>query len=417
MIFLRYDIRGKYPKELNEKVMEQIGIAVGVKWKRVVVSRDLRPSGESLQNALISGLTQNGVDVLVAPPSHFGLAWFNAFKAGRECLYITASHLPYNFNGLKFYHPDGTGFSVEELQEVYEWFERAKPRKRGKVWNIDRSEEYMDFVLENFKSDKKVVVDFGGGATTLYVPKVWRKICEHVGFLHERPDPYLKVRNPEPVPEALGKLKGAMKGKDLGVAYDGDGDRVVFLDDEGKFLSPEEVAVYLAREMHAPRIVANIDCSMLLEEALPDAEVYRVPVGHPYVTRACREKRADMGVESSGHFIITKYSYFDDGVLVSFALASELDVSLSSFRKKLPKYYKKRFKFKVRDRKKTMEKLKKRLEKEYELNLMDGIKVEFEDAWVLIRPSNTEPVIRLTIEAKSKKRFEQLKKEFLKLLK
>ncbi len=415
-IFRAYDIRGVYGKGLDEAIMRDIGRAVGTLYKKVLLGADLRYSSPKLKDAFISGFKTTGSKLYVSPDGNFGMVWYSAHLKNAICAYITASHLASQWNGLKIYYPDGTSpvGEIKRIESMYK--EKNFNSGKGEVEELDISNKYFNLLKENFDVKCSPAIDFGGGATTKGIPRIWKDIAKKPYLLYEKPDPFLEVRNPEPKEDNLAELKKIVKTskKDVGIAYDGDGDRASFIDDKGEFVATEKIIAFLAEGMHKPKIVMNVECSNVIRDYLPDAKIYEVPVGHTYVTTTCKKYKADFGVEPSGHFIVGKYFYFDDAIIASMAVADKLKTKLSDFTKKLPKYYHERIGFEVKEEKKyeIMQELKEKLGGEYKILTIDGIKVVMEDAWVLIRPSNTESKIRMTIETKTKEKLERLKKEF-----
>jgi phosphoglucosamine mutase len=414
-IFRAYDIRGIYGESLTISVMEDLGKAVGSMHKRVLIGADLRHSSPELKKAFVRGFKTTGSELFVGPDGSAGMVWYNAHLKNAVRAYITGSHLEVEWNGLKLHYPNGVSTTPEEMKAMEDIYEKKDFREgESRVENVDLSEKYYELLTESFKAKCNPIIDFGGGAATKGIPDVWRKIAKKAHFLFEKTDPFLKVRSPEPNEKTLIKLKEKVVGKDIGIGYDGDADRAAFFDDKAKRVLPEVMVVLMAEEMDKPRIVMTVECSNVIRDCLPDAKIYTVPVGHGFVTPACMEHKANFGVESSGHFVVGKYSYYDDAVLASMAVTDKLDGKLSRFTKKLPEYSYEQINFKVTEDRKAplMEKIREEMEKDYEIDAMDGIKVIFDDGWALIRPSQTEAKVRLTIETKTRSRLENLKKQF-----
>jgi len=418
-IFRAYDLRGKLGETLTPKIMENIGKAVGTLYKRVMVGADLRYSSPEMKGSFISGFKTTGSDLFIGPEGSAGLVWYSAHIKNAVCAYITASHLNSEWNGLKLHHGTGVSATPDEIRRLEAVYNQGDFQTgESHIENIDFSQKYCDIMTEEFKAKCDPVIDFGGGAASKHIPDIWRKVANNPKFLFEKTDPYLKVRDPEPNEHTLTELRKMVQGKDIGMGYDGDGDRVTFFDETGQRVLPENIVILLSKDIHKPKIVVNVECSNVIKDYLPDAKIYTVPVGHGFVTPACMNHKADFGVESSGHFVVGKYFYFDDAVIASLAAADELEGKLSNFTKKLPKYYYEQVNFRVPDEEKEdlMIKIKEKMEQDYEVNTMDGVKVILDDAWVLIRQSLTEAKVRLTIEAETKDRLENLKKQFSELI-
>ncbi|MFH1623320.1 MAG: phosphomannomutase/phosphoglucomutase [Candidatus Aenigmatarchaeota archaeon] len=435
-IFRAYDIRGVYGQNLTEEVAEKIGMAAGKHATGTfTVGRDFRSHGKALEDAFVSGLLKVGCDVnLVGVGPTILPVFANWIMKNDVAACITGSHLTAEWNGIKLFRQDGVGFFEHENKRLGELAasELEAAVERGVVKELDNVEEqYIKFVKENVKPEKvKVVIDFGNGAACLLVPKIIDALGNvEAVYLFDTPDATFPNRNPEPDDESLSELKRRVVAEkaDLGIAFDGDGDRVVFVDDEGKFLMPEESSVLFIRDIMKSRkgcVVANIECSSIIEEEVGKfgQKVVRIPVGHTFLVQETKRNDAVFGIEKSGHLTIPKFYWFDDAILngmYMIELVSKLGSKVSELRKGIPKRFFKRFKADCPDDMKgnIMDRLKEKFAAKYEnVNTMDGVRVDFADGWILMRVSNTSPMIRLSIEAKDEKRLQQLYEEFFSAL-
>jgi phosphomannomutase/phosphoglucomutase len=291
-------------------------------------------------------------------------------------------------------------------------------------------EEYIAFVMNRIKPEKiKVVVDFGNGAACLIVPKILKKMGVEADFLFDWPDPKFPNRDPEPKPESLTALcKKVVKEKaDLGIAFDGDGDRALFVDDTGKVMMTEQSAVLFIRDIMKTQrgsVVANIECSDIIEDEVRryGENVFRIPVGHTFLVQETKKHNAVFGIEKSGHICVPKFFWFDDAIINSIymiEIVSKMNEKVSKVIKDLPTRFFERIEIDCPDETKfeVMNKIKEKATEEYaNINTIDGIKIGFSDSWALIRPSNTSPMLRLSIEAKDQKRLDKLKKEMIILI-
>lgn len=433
-IFRAYDIRGIYGKDLTEEIMNRIGLAAGTYSSgNFTVGRDFREHGAQLEKALVSGLKKTGSKAYLIGTCPASLCVFaNSRMKNDIAAYITASHLPAEWSGVKFFHQDGVGFFEDENKKLEEISSSGNFRRGvGSVEHAEgMDEEYIDFVADRIKPEKtKVVVDFGNGAACLIVPKILKKMGVEADFLFDWPDPKFPNRDPEPKPESLTALcKKVVKEKaDLGIAFDGDGDRALFVDDTGKVMMTEQSAVLFIRDIMKTQrgsVVANIECSDIIEDEVRKygENVFRIPVGHTFLVQETKKHNAVFGAEKSGHICVPKFFWFDDAIINSIymiEIVSKMSEKVSKVVKDLPKWFFERIEIDCSDETKfeVMNKIREKVTEKYEnINTIDGVKIGFSDSWALIRPSNTSPKLRLSIEAKDQRTLEELKKEMMSLI-
>ncbi|MCX6819280.1 MAG: hypothetical protein NT129_04765 [Candidatus Aenigmarchaeota archaeon] len=430
-IFRSYDVRGIYKKDLTDKTMEGIGKALGhIARENVAVGMDMRTSSPKLREAFIKGVTaKNKVyDLGLAP---MGAAMFYAWRHGLMLAYITASHLPKEWNGVKFFHADGIGFVEEENFRVRDIFlsEKNIKGKEGRIALVDNNKannDYKTYLLSKIRMKKKlrIVIDCGNGMASIIAPQLFREARCEVFTIFDKLDGTFPNRDPEPTAETISELKKEVKKRkaDIGIAYDGDADRMLIVDDKARVVVPEQIAYFVLSELlkkESGPIVANVECTKAVDDvALQyNRKVFRIRVGHPYLVKEAKKRKAAFGLESAGHFVLPSLVPFDDALAVSFyavSVLSRLKKKLSSIVDEIPSYFFERINFNCADEKKfgVIEKLKTELKKEYPINEMDGIRIDFPEGWILIRASNTGPIIRLTVEGKTKKGFDELKKRF-----
>ncbi|MFC2174374.1 hypothetical protein ACFLQ2_00705 [archaeon] len=435
-IFRAYDIRGKYGEDLTEEIMENIGKSLGTMvlergLKSVVVGRDTRWTSPPMAEALKKGLLQAPVEVFDCGETSFGAAVYCAQHHGKDiCAYVTPSHLPADHNGLKVFYGTGLSFMSKDIAELGK-------RTKSQEWTLGEGKDggeldpkapYMDLVKTNFDcAGVKCVLDCGGGATTTTHPELFKALGMEVTELFCEKDPQLKVRDPKPSEETIGALiaKTRELAEGFGVAFDADGDRAVLVDEQGKVLSADQCAGIVVKRLLAKEkgaVIATVECSMVAEDYLRPmgAEVVRVPVGHTFIMEAGKKYNALLGYEDSGHMAMPRIALFDDPVFVVLSIAEAMKnegKKLSELASEVPTYPRKRVTIEVGDDKKfaLIESLKQKMAGD-NVNTMDGVRVEFDDGWVLIRASNTEPIVRLTVEAKTQARVDELAEEFSKVL-
>jgi phosphomannomutase len=433
-IFRAYDIRGIYGKDLTEEIMTRIGEAAGTcSPGNFTIGRDFREHGAQLEEAFVSGLKKTGSNANLVGTCPVTLCVFANWKMKNDvAAYITASHLPAEWNGVKFFHQDGVGFFEDENKKLGEISSSGNFRRgTGSVKKlVGMDEEYASFVAEEIKPERiNVVVDFGNGAACLLVPKILKRISVKATFLFDWPDPTFSNRDPEPKPESLTALceKVVKEGADLGIAFDGDGDRAIFVDDTGKVIMTEQSAILFIRDIMKTRrgpVVANIECSDIIEDEVRKygEKVFRIPVGHTFLVQETKKHKAVFGVEKSGHICVPKFFWFDDAIINSMYMTdivSRMGQKLSDILKELPKRLFERIEINCSDETKfqVINKIKEKATETYEnTDTIDGVKIVFPDSWVLIRASNTSPLLRLSIEARSQKRLDELKNEMTKLI-
>jgi phosphomannomutase len=440
LIFRAYDIRGIYKNDIGEDVFRKIGFVLGKKNKKFLVGHDIRKSGRNLSMALIEGLVTSGSKVFFCGKSSFGLCFFSGFKLKVDkTLFVTASHLPKEWNGLKIHFGDGEPVSSKEIERIRDNVLKIEGRKikfRGpKFKKVNFKKEYIRILLEKFSLLKekklKIVLDCGNGATSLVAPQIFKKFGFEVVELFCKENPNFPNRDPEPTFEATKILREKVISEkaDFGVAFDGDGDRGVIIDDKGRYLSGNQVGIILGkdilRESKNKKVVRTVSCSMAIDEELKKyrAKIIETPVGHTFVISAVKKNKAVLGIEESNHIVISKYFLFDDAILIPLKIAEILireKKKLSEIVDRIKIYPFEEIVFECPDEKKfeLVKNLAEKFKKEYKkVNTLDGAKVIFDFGWVLIRASNTSPKIRLYVEAKTKEKFKFLKDKFSKILK
>jgi phosphomannomutase len=433
-IFRAYDIRGVYGKDLTDDIMTKIGMSVGTYCHgNFTVGRDFREHGPQLEKALVSGLKKTGSNAYRIGTCPASLCVFANWQMKNDvAAYVTASHLPSQWNGVKFFHEDGVGFFEDENKKLEEISLSTNFRKgKGRATKLHGTKEkYVDFVMRRIRPEEtKVVVDFGNGAACLLVPEIFKKMGIKADFLFDWPDPSFSNRDPEPKPESLKVLCRTVveKKADLGIAFDADGDRAMFVDDGGKVMMTEQSAIFFIRDIMKTRkgpVVANVECSDIIEDEVKKygEEVFRIPVGHTFLVQQTKRHKAVFGVEKSGHICVPKFYWFDDAIINSIymiEIVSKMGSRLSTVLKDLPVRFFERIEIDCSDEAKfkVLDRIKEEATRIYEnVDTIDGAKIVFPDSWALIRASNTSPELRLSLEAKDQKRMNKLRTEMMSLI-
>ncbi|MFH1630654.1 MAG: hypothetical protein ABIA21_00315 [Candidatus Aenigmatarchaeota archaeon] len=444
-IFRAYDIRGIYGKDLDESIMENIGLAFAyIINSDILLSYDVRMSSESLTSSFICGFIKSGLSVTNLGMLPLGVAGFHAWKQEKPLAYITASHLEPEWNGVKFFDKNGIGLFDDVIKKLKKTFDDIIDKKiqphntgQGNILKANGEQlvaDYINYLLSKIKPIKKlkVIVDCSDGAASIVAPRLFREAGFDVIEFNCTSNGEFPNRNPPDPPNLdmkdLGE-KVLTEKADIGVALDGDGDRMVVVDDSGRKTSPEQVAYFVVSELlksvDGP-VIENVECSMLLDSLVDlfGQKIIRVPVGHTYLMKAASDHKASFGFETSCHFAMPSLMPTDDALAVLYyttCLLSGQDDKLSKIINQIPILPFARINFICADNKKfgIIDVLKKRFTQEYDtkqINDMDGIRIDFPNGWVLIRASNTEPKIRLTIEAENEKEFDIIKNKFTKIL-
>ena len=447
-LFGTFGVRGIANEKITPEFALKMGMAFGTMLKRegrekplVVVGRDTRVSGEMLKDALISGLLSVGCDVIdvgIAPTP--AIQWATAHFNADGGAVITASHNPPEYNGIKLLEPNGMGLKKEReavVEEVFfnEDFDRAKWDEIGEVREEDIIKPYIEAIkarvdVEAIKKRRPfIVVDTSNGAGSLTLPYLLRELGCKVVSVNAHPDGHFPARNPEPNEE---NLRGFMKivkalGADFGVAQDGDADRAVFIDENGRFIQGDKtfalVADAVLREKGGGLLVTTIATSNLLDDIAKrnNAKVMRTKVGDLIVARALLEHNGTIGGEENGGVIFPDFVLGRDGAMTTAKIVEIFAKSGKKFSElidELPKYYQFKTKRKVEgDRKAIVEKVAELARaRGYTIDTTDGTKIIFPDGWVLVRASGTEPIIRVFSEAKSEEKAREYLELGLKLL-
>ena len=436
-IFRTYDIRGKFPEDYTLETAVTIGKAFGKLFginKNVIIGGDVRLSTPILKTALTLGLMESGCNVkdigVCTTPTIYFLAANNInVDFG---IMITASHNPIDYNGIKVCDHNGVSYHFDnffrQIKTLVNQNSLTGVQKDlyGQVPILDgvTSEQFWNFQKENFSPERpaNLVIDIGNG-TCFPILEVLAEKQMNVDALHSEPDGTFPVMIPDPAkPECLKFIISKMKSGsyDLGIGYDADGDRVGFVDDRGNILFPDQAIMlfgkYLIGKNPKCEIMIDIKTSRATYEYLTalGAKVRFTRVGHSWIHEEIMRSRVVFAGELSGHYYFKDgYFGFDDAAFSSLKMIEILTKqkrSMSSIVEELPSYYSSNeLRIPCEDNLKSVvtEKLKKRLISEAENCItIDGVRAEFEDGWVLIRESGTEPVISVRAEGHTQKKLE-----------
>jgi phosphomannomutase/phosphoglucomutase len=431
-------VRGVANETMTAEVAMKLGASLGTYLKRhgagstVAVARDTRVSGEMLKSAAISGLLAAGcrvVDTGIMPTPTLQFYVRAHADAG---VMITASHNPREYNGLKIIAGDGTEFSREaegEVEKIYysgEFFYADWSNTGDFRSDSSAVEEYINGILSAVDARRireaklKVVVDTGCGAGSVVTPFLMRRLGCEVVSLNAQIDGTFPSRNPEPTEDALGDLISLVKdsGADLGIAHDGDADRIALVDEKGVFVDEEVLLAMMADHVLSQEkgaVVTPVSSSLRIADVVRshDCDLVWTAVGSINVARKMRETGAVFGGEGNGGLIFPKLQYCRDGAMSAAKILELISegVKLSELVKHVPEYHMLKVKLPIRNPSEVMAAVGAKVEGE-RVDKTDGLKVWYDDGWVLVRPSGTEPLVRIYAESKSEKRAEELLKHF-----
>ncbi|BCX15490.1 MAG: phosphomannomutase [Candidatus Parcubacteria bacterium] len=446
-IFRRYDIRGVYGKDFNEDTFFQLGYAIAKQNERITVGSDNRRHSRQLAKYLIKGLSAKKAKVFYTDISSIGLCVFTGWQLkSNKIIFITASHLEPHWNGLKIHYGDGEPFKSKDIKNIKQAIKKLKnkqliaPKQKQSIVKVNFSQKYINFFKKHFpllkNNNLKIVVDCADGATSIIAPLVFKKLGFWVKKIHCNYKIFGKRRASEPTLEATTKLKKIVQQTKahFGVAFDGDGDRAIIIDDQGRYLNGNEIGSLLAKFLineHQQTqqkliIVKTVAVSMALENNLKiqkNINIKEVPVGHNSVIPACKKYKAILGVEQSSHIVMPQYFIFDDALLVPLKIGEILikeKKPLSMLINDLKTYPYKEITWYYDDNKKnqfvkTITSFAKKLFKKFKI--IDGIKIYFPYGWFLIRQSNTSPNIKAYLEAINKSKLKLIEKKMMALIK
>ena len=432
--FHAYDIRGIYNVDFDRETAYKVGYFLPelLSADKVLVGRDCRVSSPEIHEFLVKGITDAGADVYdiglsTTPMVYFGTANYG-FKASVQ---ITASHNPREYNGMKVSRENALPVGLDSgLGQIKEWIEAGRPTPaasvKGKVVTMDIHKDYLDFLLK-FKGDYsglKIAFDLSNGMASLYAKEIFG---DEPSYIFEDLDGTFPNHEPNPlIPKNVEALQNLVQkvGADVGVIYDGDADRVMFVDNEGKFISPDLMIAVLGHYYVEERgltgtVLQDIRSSKAVGEYLAPmgCRMETWKVGRAFAAKKLRELDGVWGGELAGHYYFKDFFYSDSGLLASMlilrvvASMKKKGVSLSQLIGRIARYKNSgEINFRIEDKKGAMDAVK-----EYFTSAetptatmdFDGYRVEFPDWWFNIRPSNTEPYLRFICEATSEALLEE----------
>ncbi len=439
-IFKAYDVRGVYPGEIDKDAAYKIGRALicHTKAKKVVVGWDMRNSSPELSGSLVSGMTDQGADVVKIGLATTPMLYFASWKMEDVELgvIVTASHNPAEYNGMKFCLrgavPIGEGSGMEEVRDLALENNFPEAEKKGETKEDESIKEIYYKYISNFYNQgnkKKIVIDFANGMGILDKP-VFESLGNDLEKVYIFDDLDGNFPNHEANPLKVETLESLQKKvleekADLGIAYDGDADRVGFVDEEGDVIPMDYMIAILASEVLKKNpgalILMDLRSSNAVEEAIKKAggRVNRSRVGHSLIKKQMREEDAVFAGELSGHYFFEENSKAEMttlAVVYFLNILNETGKTASEMVEDLKIYFHSgEINSEVADKEAVFEALKEKYS-EGKLDERDGVRIDFPDWWFNVRASNTEPKIRLNLEAKSKELMEEKRDELLEII-
>ncbi len=424
-IFKSYDIRGIYNKDWNKDIAYKIGnfIPQIFNINKILIGRDCRLSSNEIFDALSSGLTDASVDVYDAgltttPMIYFGTSFFD-FPFS---IMITASHNPKEYNGLKVSSKNSVPIGYENgLNQIEDAILNSKLKiiqnqNKGKIIKHDFYDKYISY-MQNYKNNDlsiKYVIDFSNGMASLFSDKLFSRSFKSINsnidgtFPSHEPNP-LEEENRHQIIDLVKTTQS-----DLGIIFDGDADRVMFIDDKGNFIQPDLIIALLGeffQDRKPFNILYDIRTSKSVDVYLKElgASTYMWKVGHAYAKRKLKEIDGVFGGELAGHYYYKDFYFCDSGILTAILVLNivqklkDKNIKISDWISKISKYHNSgEINFKINNKKEAIEKVIQQISsKEKIINKydFDGYRIEFKSWWFNIRPSNTEPLLRLIVEA------------------
>lgn len=433
-IFKAYDIRGTYPDEIDADMARRIGAAFAafLGAKRLVVGRDMRTMAPAIEDAVIEGILSQGCDVLDVGLASTPMVYYCIGKLpcdGGLC--VTASHNPKQFIGFKLCREEAKPLSgdsgIREIQQTVERGDLAPAKARGRR---EQSDMKADFVrhIASFATDirpTKIVIDYANGMGAAEGPEIFASIPGlEVVPLYDRLDGTFPNHEANPLYEPnLDDLRAAVREHrtTLGLAFDGDADRCAFVDEDGRTVHADLITAILARGLLASHPGAGIIYDLRSSKILPEeierlgGRPVRERVGHSFMKETMRREKCVGGGELSGHFYFADNFYTDCGVLAGLMVLNQLareGRSLKSAADELRVYHSTpEINFRVDDKDALMREVVERCP-DAEVDHLDGVTITCPEWWANVRPSNTEPFLRLRLEANTAELLEE-KKRFL----
>ncbi|MFT4840070.1 MAG: phosphomannomutase [Planctomycetota bacterium] len=437
-IFKAYDIRGLYPDQIDAKTAFRIGAAMVrfLSAKRLVVGRDMRTMAPEIADAVIDGMMSQGCDVVDIGLASTPMVYYGIGKI--ECdggMVVTASHNPKQYIGFKMCRAEARPLSgdngIKDIEEMVLNADLSPVGEKGKREQVDLMEDWCAHIAGFARDIKpmKVCVDYANGMGANESPNIFKRIPGlEIISLYEELDGTFPNHEANPLKESnLDDVRALVKkhGATLGLAFDGDADRCAFVDNEGRTVHADLITVMLARGMlqrHPGKgIIYDLRSSKVVKEEILrlGGRPVRERVGHSFMKETMRKTDCIGGGELSGHFYFAENYFTDCGVLAAIEVLNQLSAEGTTLKESadpLRKYFGTgEINFQVEDKDALMKQIEERF-KDGEVDHLDGVTATFSDWWVNVRPSNTEPLLRMCLEADTQELMEQKRDEVFAVL-
>jgi phosphomannomutase len=445
-IIKAYDIRGLVKDEVTPDFSFSLGVAFAkfLEIERepatIVVGEDMRPSSAPLADAFSDGATSQGMDVVRIGLASTDMLYFASGKLNLPGVMFTASHNPAKYNGMKLCKSGARPIGQESgLVKIRQLIEEGVPISNRPVGNVRKQEllkDYVDYLLARFpkntfkKRKLRVVIDAGNGMAGFTAPAVMQQLNVELIPMFFELDGNFPNHEANPIePENLKALQKRVKKEkaDIGLAFDGDADRCFLIDENGDLVNPSALTSLIAvRELKAnpgATIIYNLISSKAVAEVISEngGIALRSRVGHSYIKSLMAESGAVFGGEHSGHFYFGDFWRADSGMLAALYALAELmasSKSLSNLLQPYNRYFSSgEINSKVKDVSKSIKSIKDKYQNKYQVDELDGLTVTAESWWFNLRPSNTEPLLRLNVEADTQKQMIEIRDTVLGLIK
>ena len=444
-IFKAYDIRGTYPDQVNEDVAYKIGRAFAyfLKAKDIIIGTDMRISSPKLSMALMEGITDQGANAIFIGQVCTDAVYFASGFLNKPGVMFTASHNPPQYNGMKLCRenaiPINENTGIRKIRELVDNFDSIfveKPKKKGKIIKKDILKKYVKHVKSFIDIKKlrnlKIAVDAGNGMAGKIIPLVYKNLPIKIIPLYFRLDGNFPNHLADPSKyENLVQLQKIIREKkcDFGMAFDGDADRIFFVDENGNIINSSLISSLIVKNILSKRknakIIHNVVCSKIVPETIKKYGGTPIieRVGHSFIKETMRQTKAVFACEHSAHYYYIDNYRADSGIITSLIVAEIISKEKKPLSKLLDEFRKyhtiEETNVEVKDKGAKLNEIELIHKKQNpkSISRLDGVSVDFKDWHFNVRPSNTEPLLRLNLEANSEELMKRKKEELITIMK